>query len=201
MPKKIFIFEIPRVSIQKSVSYWETCRKGKVRDYDKLLALREELLSDPYNCETITSQVRETIKNALIDWDLSLNNSTERFLSELVSNAYDSFNTLDGNPEENLVLKIVIKEKTGNLWIKIMDNGAGFQNQAKGNYFSRKDVVPEIKDPAKHIGGSKIGLDSLERSLKEMNGILFFKNRKEQGASVYLQIPAPGLSKQRCILQ
>jgi hypothetical protein len=114
MPKKIITFTIPSQSIQKSVAYWGA--RGKAR-----LELQEVFEADPFNCDAITFQLRESIKYALNDWDLELSSSTERYLSELVSNAYDSFSKFDLSQDKPLILKIVVKEgKRGNLCVKIM---------------------------------------------------------------------------------
>lgn len=193
MQKKVLTFSIPRQSVQKSVAYWGARESAR-------LELQEMFDADPFNCDKIIFQVREFVTSAVNDWRLTINSSTKRFLSELVCNAYDSFNKLNLSQEIPLILKVVIKEKSGDLWIKVMDNGAGFQNKDKSQYFSRKDFIPEDKEPSKNIGSSKIGLKYLETSVMEMRGNLFFKNRKAQGASVYLQLPTPGLFESCCII-
>ena len=73
-----------------------------------------------------------------------------------------------------------------------------FKIKRKDCIFFEKILFLKIKDPSKNIGCSKIGLENLESAVKDMGGILFFKNRNKDGASVYLQLPAPVLSKGCC---
>lgn len=182
--RKELIIVVPQGSAKKSVSHW-TGGDNSTLDYG----------FDPYNLDNTSLRITNFVNSSLAELNINLNNSISTFLNETVSNAYDSYVSRSTIPTDPLILKIVIKEVRKKVVVKIMDNGVGFKNQDRGVLFTRADIREEPKDKNKFIGGLGRGLVNLETSLERVNGMLFFKNRKATGASVYLCFDKPKNNK------
>jgi len=112
--------------------------------------------------------------------------------SEIIKNAFDSYAQAETGliPGKTFKLEIVIKEKNQKIMINTKDNGRGFDNQPKGLYFKREDV--KFKTKAENLlGGVQLGLKLSERNLLRNKASLFFKNRKNGGATVSIQLNVP----------
>jgi signal transduction histidine kinase len=108
----------------------------------------------------------------------------------IVKNSFDSRIKLGLTVGEELILKIVIQKKEGKVLVKIKDNGTGFLEHEKGVVFKADAIKREDKQSEGAHEETVSGLTYIHRGITAAGGSYFFKNRKQVGASVYMQFQA-----------
>jgi len=103
------------------------------------------------------------------------------FLRETIRNSVDAFFAQDNLPSPTIEINIIIstQAKTGQLYLKIKDNGPGFAGVGRGISFT-KEPAKAYKEKMTCIGGNGFGLGICQSKLSD----LIFKNRKAGGATV-----------------
>ncbi len=107
-------------------------------------------------------------------------------LCEIVKNAYDAYVSNGLKLNEFLKLKVVIKKENNMITIKLKDNGTGFEGYSKGEPIDLAKINYQMKTN-KVFGGKKIGIGMFSEKVRDLNGSLTLKNRKEQGASISVE--------------
>lgn len=193
--RKEFILEIPADSVERSIMVYN------YRD-DVADEILRAFVKDPNNVNEINKKIKEFLLSIIPARPKDMtglayygNNDFAHFydseLSELINNSYDSFyaklkNNMNSN--ENLIIKIVVIKDEKNITFKVADNGSGFINQPKSQFFKYNDIRVYSKQlPA--IGGCGAALYGANLSITSLGGTLFFKNRKDAGASIYITAP------------
>lgn len=134
-----------------------------------------------------TANIINFIKETLYgNFKIKINEKFDFDFSEIIQNSYDSYAEAGLVPGNEFILKIVIKEKDQKIIVNFMDNGSGFDNNLKQIYFKRTDFKYKNKNHDL-FGGIGLGLAYLEIDVTKNNASLFFKNRKQGGATVSIQ--------------
>lgn len=154
-----------------------------------------EFKTDYRNTKSFISSYRNVagklfnwMKNKLNEQQIKINEHLQICFDEVIRNAYDAF--IEKAEHEDLILKMIIKQINDNsLLVKLSDNGKGFINHEKSVEFMRNSIENPHKDKTFYLGGDFIGLNLLENILSKNHATLYFKNRKNEGASVYMKFP------------
>lgn len=109
------------------------------------------------------------------------------FFKELVKNAYDAYAISGLSIGESLNIKVIIEKNNHQVCIKIKDNGGGFIDHQKGACFTRSEIRFQNKGyDLGFTGGQRVGLKVFENNIKAYHGSVYYKNRKNKGATVTL---------------
>lgn len=110
-----------------------------------------------------------------------------RCIRELVKNSYDSYALGGLHLNQSLILKVVIQKRKDGVIVKIKDNGSGFLERDGADLFSTTEVICQKKESDSGLlGGQQCGLRLFEKHLNYLGGQLFLKNRKHEGAAIYM---------------
>ncbi len=111
-------------------------------------------------------------------------------VSEIVKNSFDSFAKKDTLTQTALTLNVIVKKQKNKVIIKIKDNGYGFSDKPKSSFFTYEEISPTRKVGL--FGGCRVGIPLIANRIKELGGIVKFKNREQEGASVLIALPISG---------
>lgn len=134
--------------------------------------------------DAMSKFIKKTLKH---DYGVKIKDTLDGTFREILKNAFDSYAQAGLIPGNEFILEIVIKEKNQKIIVNIMDNGGGFDNQPKNKYFKRDDIKPKNK-VGPFFGGERVGLFYSEGKVLANRASLFFKNRKQGGATVSIQL-------------
>ncbi|OGT35169.1 MAG: hypothetical protein A3F11_10970 [Gammaproteobacteria bacterium RIFCSPHIGHO2_12_FULL_37_14] len=112
---------------------------------------------------------------------------SRHYFHELIKNSVDSYVLRGQIPGNFLVLKAVVQSKSGKIIVKMKDNGGGFKARPKAEFFAKPQVVFEEKNGKAYMGGARAGLGLFENNLRRLGGRMLLKNRKQEGAAVYME--------------
>ncbi|KTC76956.1 ATP-binding protein [Legionella brunensis] len=154
---------------------------------DEIKSFTQKDYQDDFHPLYIAEKCEAIITPVLQKFGMKLPRLFGDALQELLENSYDSYAKKGLCVGSSLQIKLVVKQIDTGIVVMIKDNGSGFPEQKKGDYFMIANIKPEHKDAELYCGGEGIGLNRLHNQFAKEKIGLFFKNRKETGAAVQLK--------------
>ena len=142
---------------------------------------------DNFSTEEVAKDIIKFIKDKVISQEYSPPRFNFHFaVTEILGNSYDSYAMKGLVLGQSLLIKVVVTIKDHKLQIKIKDNGQGFANIPKSNTFEMPSQYQNKKIGLNH-GGKQLGLKCIRYLLDQTGDSMELKNRKNEGAAVYLE--------------
>jgi len=163
--RREIIFDVPVITINASAFCWGTCHDESIKHQI---------------CAFIPGFKKTGIQQGQMLF----------CMREIVDNAYDAYALRGLKYGCNLVIKAVVQEKNGKIFIKIKNNGPSFTNLPNGRLYPISKIEYSNKEKTGVLGGRRLGLRITEKYVNQYGGKLFVKNRKKGGAAVYMEFPA-----------